>query len=294
MKKGRILCIISMVLLINGLPVFGQQQASQPPQYRDEPAHVTVHEISRHVYEVRGGSGANSSFIIGDKEVYVLDAKMDNQSAKEVINAVKKITDKPISHIILTHSDGDHVNGLTGFSSDLDIIAHENSAKHIKKANESEAEKLPLPNKTFYHRMNIYSGNLEIYLFYFGSAHTDGDIVVFIPDDNVAIIGDLFFKDRDPLIHMHKNGSSFGLTKVLKEIIDLDANIYLSGHAEPVVKADIENLRQTIMEKQDTVRTMIEDNKSLNEIKEAYGVALDESRWRSLIEVIYLELIGEK
>jgi len=83
---------------------------------------------------VRGGDGANCSFIVGEKEVFVIDAKMTAQSAKYMIAAIKQTTDKPISHIILTHSDGDHVNGLSGFSGIPDIIAHANCAKDIEKA----------------------------------------------------------------------------------------------------------------------------------------------------------------
>ena len=201
----RIIALFTIVLLIGVLPVIGQQQKPQPPQYRQESAPVSVHEISKHVYEVRGGAGANCAFIIGDKEVYVIDAKMTDQSAKDMIKAIKETTDKPISHLLITHSDGDHVKGIPGLPEDMDIIAHDNSAKHIKIANETEPVKIPLPDETFFNRMNMYSGSLEINLLYFGPAHTDGDIVIHIPGDNVAILGDLFFKDRDPLIHMHKN-----------------------------------------------------------------------------------------
>jgi glyoxylase-like metal-dependent hydrolase (beta-lactamase superfamily II) len=290
----KIIAFLTIVLLIVALSVLGQQQKPQPPQYRQEPAPVSVHEISKHVYEVRGGMGDNCSFIVGDNEVYVIDAKMSDQSAKDMIRAIKETTDKPISSLLITHSDGDHVNGIPGFPEDIDIIAHKNSAKHMRAANETGSVKLPLPNETFFNRMNLYSGSLEISLFYFGPAHTDGDIVVYIPDDKVAILGDLFFKDRDPLIHMHKNGSSEGLVKVLQEIIDLNADVYLSGHAEPVKKAEIVSLYKTLSEKRNKVKTLVKEGKSLDQVKEAFGIPLGESRWPSLVEVIYSELTKEK
>ena len=290
MNNKRIIGTFFILCFISVLPAFGQQQGTQPPQYQMESAPVTIHKISSHVYEVRGGIGANSAFIVGDKGIFVIDAKMDSRSAKEMIGAIARITEKPVSHILLTHSDGDHVNGLTGFPGNIDIIAHNNSAKHMKHFNETGQEKIPLPNETFSHRMNLYSGDLEISLFYLGPAHTDGDVVIYVPEDNVAIIGDLFFKGRDPLIHMHKNGNSSGLIRALQEIIDLDAGSYLSGHAEPVGKSEIENLRKNIIEKQDKIRDMVKDGKSLNEVKQAFGISIEKSRWPSLAEVIYLEL----
>ena len=289
MRKPGILCAISFLVLINGLPVFGQQ-AGQPPQYRQEAAPVSVQKISPHVYEVSGGAGANCSFIVGEKDVFVIDAKMSAESAGEMISLIKQTTDKPISHIILTHSDGDHVNGLSGFPGNLDIIAHANSLKYIEKANEGAVEKVPLPNVTFSDRMSIYSGKLRIDLIYFGPGHTDGDIVIFVPEDRVAILGDLFFKGRDPLVHKIKNGSSFGLARVLLEIIGLDVRIYLSGHADPADKVEIERLYKHIIEIQDKVKTMAGEGKTLDEIKEALGVPTEKGFWPSFAEVIYQEI----
>lgn len=286
----RSISLLAIVLLTAVLPAVGQQQQAQPPQYRQEAAPISVHEISRHVYEVRGGAGANCAFIVGDKEVYVVDAKMTDPSAREMIRAIKETTDKPISRLLITHSDGDHVNGLPGFPEGIDIFAHENSAGHMEKANMAGPVTLPLPDITFHQRMNMHLGELEINLLYFGPAHTDGDIVIYVPDDKVAILGDLFFKGRDPLIHMHKNGSSTGLIEVLRNVLLLDADVYLSGHAEPVKKAEVEELRRTLIEKQDKVASLVKEGKSLDQVKEAFGIPLAESPWRSLVEVIYLEL----
>jgi len=283
MRKACILLAISFLVLISGMPAFGQQ-AGQPPQYRQAAAPVSVHQISPHVYELRGGAGANCSFIVGEEDVFVIDAKMSAESVKEMLSFIRQTTDKPISHIILTHSDGDHVNGLSGFPVNLDIIAHDNTAKHI--------EKVPLPNETFSDRMSMYSGRLRIDLIYFGPAHTDGDIVIYVPEDQVAILGDLFFKGRDPLIHMNKNGSSFGLTRALNEIIGLDAKTYISGHAEPVAKTEVEDLYRRIIEIQDKVKTMAGEGKTVDEVKKAMGISTEQSFWPSLAEVIYKEIAG--
>jgi glyoxylase-like metal-dependent hydrolase (beta-lactamase superfamily II) len=292
MKIRTILSVILFVTVTAGLPAFGQQSA-QPPQYRQEATPVSVHQVSPHVYEVRGGDGANCSLIVGEKEAFAIDAKMTAKSAKEMTAAIKKITSKPISHIILTHSDGDHVNGLSGFSITPDIIAHINTAKHIEKANESGTEKVPLPNETFDSRMSVYSGEFRIDLLYFGPAHTDGGIVILVPEDKVAIVGDLFFKGQDPLIHMNKNGNSFGLVNVLGRIAELDMQTYLSGHAEPVAKAEVEELRKRIIDSQKQVKALVEEGKTLDEVKKSLGVSTEQGRWPSLAEVIYLELTGD-
>ncbi len=288
MNRTKILSLVSALCLVLSLPVYGQQNKPQPPQYRQTPAPVTVNKISEHVYEASGGSGANCAFIVGDRETYVVDAKMTVQSAKDLMDAVQKATDKPVKNLLITHSDGDHVNGIPGFPENINIVSQVNSLINMRKANESGGTNIPLPNITFDHQLNMYSGDLEIHLIFFGPAHTDDNIVVYIPDDNIAIIGDLFFKGMDPLIHKHKNGSSGGLVNVLEKIIDLNADKYLSGHAEPVDRAEIVSLRDTVMDKRNKVEAMVKDGKTLDEIKMAFGVG--QSRWPSLVEIIYGEM----
>jgi hypothetical protein len=59
MRKAGILYAISFLVLINGLPVFGQQ-AGRPSQYRQEASPVSVRQISPHVYEVKKALGVST------------------------------------------------------------------------------------------------------------------------------------------------------------------------------------------------------------------------------------------
>ncbi len=290
MKKYRLDTLLFIIVMVSVMPLFGQADKKQPPQYAQQPAPISVHQISKHVYELRGGAGANSAFITGKNGVTVIDAKMNGQDAKGMIEAIKKTTDKPVKRLILTHCDMDHVNGIPGFPEDIDIIAHENSLKNIAKANEQAQVKIRLPNKTFTERMSLADDGVEMRLLFFGPAHTDGNIVIHIPDERVAIIGDLFFKGMDPLIHKQKNGTSEGFVNVLQKIIELNADKYLSGHAEPVGKAEIEELRKTIMDKRERIGEMIKAGKSLDEVKQAFNIPTGQNRWPSLVEIIYGEM----
>lgn len=86
MKKSSIPWVIFFVLL-TGPSLALSQQASRTPQYSRDTAPVSAHQISPHVYEVRGGDGANCSFIVGEKEVFAIDAKMSARSAGDMLEA---------------------------------------------------------------------------------------------------------------------------------------------------------------------------------------------------------------
>jgi len=297
MKNNCKLFFLAIVVLYLFVQLNAQQQ--QSPQAKPAPPPITISQVRADIYEVKGGSGANCGFFIGEKEVMVIDAKMDEESAKQMIAEIKKLTPKPIKYVLLTHSDGDHVNGLSGFPPDITIAAQQQTRKDMDEAFKEPQQRLYLPGLTFSERLKIYSGSRAIELIYFGPAHTSGDAVVYFPDEKAAFIGDLFFRDRDPLVHRQKNGSSFGLVKVLKEILKLDADTFLNGHSDPASKADIEGLIKSLEEKQSKIKALIQEGKSLDEIKKVFNieerpVQPGGRRFLSLVEVIYLELTEKK
>ncbi|MBN2409276.1 MAG: MBL fold metallo-hydrolase [Candidatus Aminicenantes bacterium] len=302
-KVLRVAMIVFLTLAFGTGAVAQQQQQrqAQPAQYRHEPAPLTLEKIAEGVYQVKGGSGANAGVIIGREEIMVIDAKMSEESAQQMLTGIKKISDVPITVLVLTHSDGDHVNGITAFPSDIKIIAHAETKRDMDEAFKDEAQRAYLPRiKTFDTKSIEYDpGDRKVRLLYFGPAHTSGDIVVYVPDAKVAFLGDLYFAGRDPLVHRHKNGNSFGLVNVLQSALALDAETFLSGHAEAATRADVEGMLRALQEKQDKVKAMVGEGKSLAEILESFGLKETppappgRTRFMNLVEVIYLELTAK-
>jgi cyclase len=281
MKKLRgFFIFLSVIALV--FPLYTQEQRETPP--------LKITKVTESLYEVTGGSGANTGFFIGKNQVVVIDAKMSKESAVQMIEEIKKFTPKPVKCVILTHSDGDHVNGLSGFPKGIDIISHRNSYQHMDKAFEDQELREHLPNITFSDELNLYIGKEKIKLLYFYPAHTDGDIIVFFPEQKVAFIGDLIFLDRDPLIHKHKNGNSFGLVKTLKGILELEADTFIHGHGDIAHRKDIKVFVDSLEKKQIRIKNLIKEGKSLEEVKKEFGIEESQSRRPSIVEIIYQEL----
>jgi cyclase len=263
------------------------------------PAPITVEQIKGNLYLVKGGAGANTCFYVAEKEVIAIDAKMTEESAKQMLLAIRRITPLPVTKIILTHSDGDHVNGLVGFPAGVEIISHDNTRGHMVEQFESDQQLACLPTTTFSEKLTLHVGkgkdDTVIELLYFGPAHTNGDATVFFPAEKAAVIGDLLFLGRDPLIHRAKNGTSFGLVKVLNALLALEVEKYASGHNDVVSKKEIRDFVQSVTEKQSKIRDLVKAGKSLDEVKKALNIETPAggSRWPSLAEVIYLELTGK-
>ena len=280
----------------------GGLAAQQSPTQQEGLPPVTLQPITLDVLLVKGGSGANAGLIVGKRELIAVDAKMSPESVQEMLAEVKKNIPFAVTKVILTHSDGDHVNGLPGFPKGIAIIAQEQvKADMIKAAEDLPALKDWLPTQVFKDELKIQSGRISIVLRHFGPAHTNGDTVVFVDSELTAYVGDLVFIGRDPIIHRAKNGSSFGLVKTLKALLDHRPHIdsFLPGHGDMVTRTEVAALIRSIEVKQARVRALIAEGKSLDDIKKILQVAArpaasEGPRFPSLVEVIYQELTEKK
>lgn len=258
---------------------------------------VQFNKLSEHLYEVVGGRGSRGGMYIGDDGVLVIDAKMDEASVREVIDGVRKLTDKPITHLVNTHSDGDHIWGNQFFPKGITIVAHENCRKeffHKKRdgspSDWSDPALAPyLPVVTYKDHMNLYLGSKRVELWHFGIGHTKGDTVLYFPEEKTAFVADQIFVGRPQLIHAYKGGNSFGHVDNLTRMLEtLDAEQFCSGHAEPVGREEIEKHIAQMKTYQEKVGLMAKEGKTLDEVKAAF----EENEGR-LVEAIYNE-IGAK
>jgi len=296
MKRSSFYVVFSLLFFLLISPSLAQQQAAPV---------ITAQQIKGNIYVLKGGVALNIGAFIGTEEVVFIDAKMTEAMAAQMIAEVRKLTPLPIGHIFLTHSDDDHVNGLLGFPHGPTIVSHENArADMVKEKPFQSPQGLDrLPSVTFSDRATFYLGNgaksTRIDLLYFGPGHTDGDIVVYFPGEKVVFMGDLFFNTRDQLIHLHKNGSSFGLVKALKAILNLDADVFIHGHGNPATKKNIQAHIQSIEERQAKVQALVKEGKTLEEVKKIFNIDDRPAQpgatvYPSVVEVTYRELTAKK
>jgi glyoxylase-like metal-dependent hydrolase (beta-lactamase superfamily II) len=244
-----------------------------------EAPHVRLVKTSGNLYEILDGRGSKGGAYIGDNGILVIDAKMDKVSVDQTISELKKVTDKPILYLVNTHSDGDHINGNRYFPESVTIIAHDNCRNDFSlpkrdgsPSDWNDPELAPFtPELTFSEKMDIYLGSKKVELRYFGIGHTTGDLVVYFPEEKIAFLGDQLFLDRPQLIHSHKGGNSFDHVVTLTRMLEtLDADKFSSGHSDICSREDIHQHLIQIQELQKKVMSLVEKNKSLDEVKASF------------------------
>jgi cyclase len=282
------------IVSLSGLATFATAQ--QPP------APLMVRQLKGDVYWAQGGAGGNSGIIIGQNGVIVVDAKTTPDSAKEMLAEIAKLTPKPVTHVILTHSDGDHVNGLAAFPKGITIIAHENNKKEQEAALAAGGRGAPprdyLPTQLVTkNKESLKIDGVNITLLHWAPAHTSGDLVVYLPNQKIVFTGDIIATQRpDPLIHAEKNGSSEGWIQTTKGIAGLDADTFMPGHGDIQTKAEIQKRLADAEQKRAKIEQLVAQGKSVDEIRQAVGdppPAAPGGRgpaFASFTEVVYQEL----
>ena len=193
--------------------------------------------------------GGTIAWLNGSSGFVAVDSQFP-ASAGHVIEELKKLGDKPFKYLLNTHHHGDHTAGNIAFKGLAEhVVAHQNSLVNQKLAAEkaNNLDKQLLPDVTFGKGWKAPVGNEKISSYYYGSGHTNGDVVYHFENANIVHVGDLVFNRRFPFIDQ-ANGAHIGnwitaLDQIYNQF-DKDT-IVITGHSldpEKVV-GDKENVK---------------------------------------------------
>lgn len=263
------------------------------------PEPFSVHLIKDGIYWTTGGAGGNTGFVVGRDGVIVFDAKMTPNSAREMLAAIAKITPKPVTHVILSHSDADHVNGLSGFPKGVTIIAQENCKKEMEASKDSQrpAPQDYLPTQTFDKELDLTIDGVRVQLRHWVPAHTSGDLVMVLPDEKIVFGGDLVDLTQFALIHAQKGGNTAGWIISMEGIVAIDADTFVSGHGGLETKSRLKSRLAAVEARQEKIKEMVAAGKSLEEIKKTASPEEAPSGpfgSPGFTEVVYQELTKKK
>lgn len=164
-------------------------------------------EVGPGLYAFTAEGDPNTGVIIGDESVMVVEAQATPRLARKVIECIRGVTDKPISHLVLTHYHAVRVLGASAYDA-REVIMSEAARGMVEErgaedwASEfgrfprlfqghEEIPGLTWPTTTFSEAMTVYLGKRKVEIMHLGRAHTAGDAVVWVPDAEVMFTGDI-------------------------------------------------------------------------------------------------------
>lgn len=222
---------------------------------------ITTHKLTENIYMLEG-QGGNIGISVGNDGVFMIDSQFAPLTPK-ILEAIKKLSDKPIKYLANTHHHGDHTGGNENISKlNTPIIAHDNVYKRVK--NNPKQSDAFLPAITFNDKLSLHINGEQVLIFHVDNAHTDGDALLYFTKSNVLHTGDTYFNGRYPYIDLNSGGTVKGYIQAVKSTMILidDNTKIIPGHGNLSNKTEYTAFLTMLETLKSKVETEISNGKS--------------------------------
>lgn len=227
---------------------------------------LLIEPVDEGIYLIRSSASGSITVFESDDSVLLVDSKFEREHER-YMELLRTVTDKPVKYLVNTHIHGDHTGGNIRLEAlGPDIIATENARRRL-----AATQEMGLPSITFDDHMSLYFGDRAMNFYWFGRGHTDGDLVIHLPDDGLVLPGDLF-AGGDPfvrLIDYNGGGSLMEWSATLEQVLALDFDRVIPGHSEVTDRARMQAYLDQIVQMQDLIREMHEAGRAPQDIQSA-------------------------
>ena len=224
-----------------------------PPIDPDKGYHVE--EISNGLYWLTEGA-YTLMFLVTDEGVVIVDAPPS--IGPNILNAVAEVTEKPITHVIYTHSHADHIGAAGLYPADATYIAHADTADQLTQSfNNTEriipygvpagGSQVPLPTVTFDDKYTLEVGGQVLELEYRGPAHEPGNIYVYAPAQKTLMLVDVIFPGWSPFKNLALAEDVPAYFQAHDEVLSYDFETFIGGHmGRPGTREDAQTQKEYI------------------------------------------------
>lgn len=221
--------------------------------WADEAPPLVAQQVAPSAWYVEGASAlgspanqnfiSNAAFVVTPGGVVVIDALGSPALATRLVAEIRKLTSKPITHVIVTHYHADHIYGLQTFKAlGARIIAHRAAKAYLNsdtarlRLEVSRQELAPWVNadtrlveadEWIDAEKSLTVGGVQFQIKPVGPSHTPEDLAVYLPSEKVLFAGDLVFRSRIPYVGQ---ADSRHWIVALERLLAFDATVIVPGH----------------------------------------------------------------
>ncbi|NBN62656.1 MBL fold metallo-hydrolase [Microvirga tunisiensis] len=213
---------------------------------------VTIAEVGRGCFALSRPGRPTVGVIRAEDSLVLVDAPPSRDDATPLLEALERLSDRPVKHLVLTHYHARRIMGAPALvpgeiiASDLtrrmidERGRHDLDCEHAARLRVPQgpqraafAQGLPVhPTMTFASSLSLRLGSREVRLMHLGRGHTMGDVVVYVPDSGVMFAGDLLEPGGCPDT---RDGHLADWLRTLERMRAFRANAVIAGSGPAIV-----------------------------------------------------------
>jgi glyoxylase-like metal-dependent hydrolase (beta-lactamase superfamily II) len=272
-------CLVAIFALLAGV-LFAVLPAAAQGTAPHAASAATVKQVASDLYFFFDYNGSNAVFLVTDAGVLVIDTRTHPRAGQDLLDRIRKVTDKPIKWVINSHFHGDHHFGNAAFKpAGATFVAQKETARIMQQVQPKEVArrldsfkngghdpnevKLILPDVTFDTEMTIRLGGREIRFLYLGPGQQAGDTFVLFPHARVLFTPGAFARHSMP--NMAFTPSVDNWIKLLDQVAATDVDYFLPAHGDVATRADVKELAAMLADEYATVKEAVAKGMSLEE-----------------------------
>ena len=245
-----------------------------------------------------------SMFVVTDEGVLVADGQGNVAETQRLIDHISSVTDQPITHVVICSDHGDHTAGNSAFPENAEFIAHPTSARALEATaanpnRPADAPPVVPPTRLVDEREVLELGGRTIEILFLGRAHTGGDLVVHLPEEDILFMSEAYLHRVFPAM---RTAFPTEWVAMIERAQAMEVGTYVPGHgfvdSPGVLREELEVFRQAVVRVIEESRRLHGQGLSLEEAQERADFGelgdwwLSESQAARAIQRVYAELDG--
>ena len=212
-------------------------------------------------------SSANSTFLVGDKGILVVDTGLNADEGEKLLHAIRQVSNLPVQYIVNTHYHPDHQGGNATVGPEALVISTDFTRERtveLMKNPKMESFHFQPAELTFQKQITLHLGPSPVEIYFPGKAHTSGDALVYFPRQQAIAMGDLFLNRSSPAMD---DGSAESWIHALDHVLELPVTSVVPGHFELGTKADLKRFRDYLNDLYEQVRTLKDKGETIDQVR---------------------------
>ncbi|HUF47323.1 MAG TPA: MBL fold metallo-hydrolase [Vicinamibacterales bacterium] len=263
-----------------------------------------------YTYEALRSAGAErfttvSLFVVTNAGVLVADGQGTVAETTRLVEAIRRVTPQPITHLVIGSDHGDHTAGNAAFPADLTTYVHPTSRATLEAAaaragRGGRTSALPGRVEEVPDRMVVQLGGRTIEIRFLGRAHTGGDLFVHLPAEKILFMSEAYLNRVFPAM---RSAYPTEWAETIGRAQALDVDTFVPGHgfveSPAILKEELETFRRAILQ-------VIAEAKRLHAAGVPVDAAIEQARFGDLdnwslrssqgataVRRVYLEIEGK-